>query len=402
MKNLLINILNSLDIKPTTISISLAVLSIITITAVLIHILLHNVILKSIKKINSNKPNAITMTLLEFNLFQRLSLVLQGLIVHLQIRLWVDHDLFIYEIIQSFSLIWMAIFGLLVIFSTIDKIFKNFYEKTQASFFAIQGVIQSIKLFLILVCTIYIVSILIDKSPVAILSGLGAMSAVLMLVFKDTILGFSAGLQISSNNIVKVGDWIEMPKYGVNGDVVDIGLSIVRVRNFDKTITTVPTYALVSESFKNYRGMQESAARRIKRSILIDINSIAFLDEADIKKLSRAKLLAPYLEQKQVEIEAYNKEHGFDKEVLIEGRRLSNIGTFRAYLLRYLKSHKGIRQDMTVMVRQLDSNQFGLPLEIYCFANTTVWLDYEDIQSEIFDYAFSRLKEFGLKVYQTS
>jgi miniconductance mechanosensitive channel len=236
--------------------------------------------------------------------------------------------------------------------------------------------------------------------------GVGAIAlavgsgAVLMLVFKDTILGFTAGLQLSTNKMVQIGDWIEMPKYGADGDVIDIGLNVVKVRNFDKTITTIPTYALVSDSFKNWRGMRESGGRRIKRAIKIDIHSIKFLSEEDIKRLEKANLLAPYLQEKKNEIKNYNESNKFDLSVAMNGRRLTNIGTLRAYILTYLKNHPNINKDMTIMVRQLAPDEYGIPLEIYCFTSTTVWADYENIQSDIFDHIYSILQEFDIKPYQ--
>ncbi len=190
-----------------------------------------------------------------------------------------------------------------------------------------------------------------------------------------------------------------MPKYGADGDVIDIGLNVVKVRNFDKTITTIPTYALVSDSFKNWRGMQESGGRRIKRAILIDVNSIGFLSQDDIARLKKANLLAPYLETKLSEIEKYNAGHDFDLSVSINGRRLTNIGTLRAYILTYLKNHPNINQDMTIMVRQLSPTEYGMPLEVYCFTSTTNWVAYENIQSDIFDHIFSVLSEFKIKAY---
>jgi len=400
MKKHLIEFLQSIGIELSVLALSISILLIIILTAAVIHFILHKIILKSIKKIDEKRKNLITSSLLQENLFERLALVLQGLVVYWQTNIWIDKG-FIYETLLTISLIWIAIFGLLATYSLIDKVFKTFYMKTKIPFFDMQTVIQSIKLVFGIICFIYIISILMDKSPVAILSGLGAMSAVLMLVFKDTILGFTAGLQLSTNKMVQVGDWIEMPKYGADGDIIDIGLNVVKVRNFDKTITTIPTYALVSDSFKNWRGMRESGGRRIKRSILIDINSIDFLSLNDIKRLEKANLLAPYLKQKQDEIQKHNEKNNFDLSLSVNGRRLTNIGTYRAYLVNYLKNNPNINQNMTVMVRQLSPNQFGIPLEIYCFTSTTIWVDYENIQSDIFDHFLCILKEFNLKVYQS-
>ena len=399
MKKHLISLLRDFGIEPTFLTISISILLIIGITFIVIHLILHKVILKSINKIDKKKRNFITSSLLEENLFQRLALLFQGLIVNWQTTIWIEKG-YIYETLIVVSLVWIYVFGLLAIYSLIDKIFKTLHRKTHTPFFAMQSVIQSIKLIFGIICFIYVISILMDKSPVAILSGLGAMSAVLMLVFKDTILGFTAGLQLSTNKMVEIGDWIEMSKYGADGDVIDIGLNVVKVRNFDKTITTIPTYALVSDSFKNYRGMRESGGRRIKRAIKIDIHSIKFLSEDDIQRLEKANLLAPYLKEKVNEIKRYNESNKFDLSVSINGRRLTNIGTLRAYILTYLKNHPNINKDMTIMVRQLAPDEYGIPLEIYCFTSTTVWADYENIQSDIFDHIYSILQEFDIKPYQ--
>jgi len=335
---------------------------------------------------------------LEFNLYTRLSLLFQTVIIYWQTIIWFENGM-IYEILSTSSLIAISIFTLLASYSIVNKIFKTLYILTKVAFFNMKTVLQGIKLILGILCFILIVSIISDKSPIVILSGLGAMSAVLMLVFKDTILGFTAGMQLSTNKMVQIGDWIEMPKYGADGDVIDIGLNVVKVRNFDKTITTIPTYALVSDSFKNWRGMQESGGRRIKRAILIDVNSIGFLSQDDIARLKKANLLAPYLETKLSEIEKYNAGHDFDLSVSINGRRLTNIGTLRAYILTYLKNHPNINQDMTIMVRQLSPTEYGMPLEVYCFTSTTNWVAYENIQSDIFDHIFSVLSEFKIKAY---
>ncbi|WP_198304739.1 mechanosensitive ion channel family protein [Arcobacter vandammei] len=401
MKKYLIEFLKDLGVDPTFLVLSISILLIIVVTSIIIHFVLHKIILKTIQKLDKKRRNIITSSLLEENLFQRLALLFQGLVVYWQTTIWIEKGS-IYETLLTISLVWISIFGLLAIYSIIDKTFKTLHTATEVQFFATRTIIQSIKLIFGIVCFIYIVSILAGKSPVAILSGLGAMSAVLMLVFKDTILGFTAGLQLSTNKMVQVGDWIEMPKYGADGDIIDIGLNVVKVRNFDKTITTIPTYALVSDSFKNWRGMRESGGRRIKRAIKIDIKSIKFLDDEDIRRLEKANLLAPYLHEKQCEIRDYNEKNHFDLTVAMNGRRLTNIGTLRAYLLTYLRNHPNINKDMTIMVRQLAPTEYGIPLEIYCFTSTTIWADYENIQSDIFDHIFSVLGEFGIKSYQYS
>jgi miniconductance mechanosensitive channel len=319
----------------------------------------------------------------------------------LQITLWVSKESGTYEFLHVLSTIWIVVFSILSLYSIINTVFKALQKNPKTAPFAIQGIAQSLKLIIAIIAAIYIISLLINKSPIVIFSGLGAMTAVLMLVFKDPILGLVAGLQISTNNMLKVGDWVEMPKYGADGDVIDIALTTVKVQNWDKTITTIPTYAFVSDSFKNWRGMKDSGGRRIKRSINIDINSIGFLSDEDIKKLSKADILSEYILKKQKEIESYNKSRQLELSA-INARRLTNVGTYRTYLENYLKNHPKIRSDMTLMVRHLASSQYGLPIEIYCFTNTVVWIEYEHIQADIFDHALAVSKEFNLKIHQVS
>lgn len=232
------------------------------------------------------------------------------------------------------------------------------------------------------------------------MSLLGGLTAVLLLVFKDMILGLVAGIQLSSNNMIARGDWIEMPNYGADGDVIDITLTTVMVQNWDKTITTIPTYALISDSFKNWKGMQESGGRRIKRAVNIDINSIRFVDDELLSKLRKVELLKDYLQDKLQEIDKYNQEHAVDTSLLINGRKITNIGTFRAYLIAYLRRHPLINKEMTFLVRQLRPTECGLPIEVYVFSNDKVWANYEAIQADIFDHIFAVVPEFGLRVFQ--
>ena len=226
------------------------------------------------------------------------------------------------------------------------------------------------------------------------------MAAVILLIFRDTILGLVASVQLSANNMVNVGDWISMPSRGTDGDVIDITLNTVKVQNFDKTIITIPTYALVQESFQNWSGMERSGGRRIKRAIHIDISSIGFLSPDDIRMLKKIQLLSDYIELKEKELLDFNNKHGVDDSVLVNGRRMTNIGTFRAYVEAYLKQHPKIHNDMTFLVRQLPPGEYGLPLEIYVFSNDQEWANYEAIQADIFDHLLSAVKEFGLKVFQ--
>ncbi|GLV30234.1 mechanosensitive ion channel protein MscS [Sphingobium sp. TomTYG75] len=262
----------------------------------------------------------------------------------------------------------------------------------------IKGYVQLGKLLLYGAAAILIIAALMDQSPLLLLSGLGAMAAVLMLVFKDTILSLVASVQIGSNDMVRVGDWIEMPQFNADGDVIDIALHTVKIQNFDKTITTIPTHRLISDSFRNWRGMSQSGGRRIMRSLMIDQRSVRFLDDSDIETMAQFAVLQPYLEAKRQEIERWNSEQGADGTV--NGRRLTNVGTFRAYVLAYLQSRSDIAQDKTLLVRQLAPSENGLPMEIYAFATSTVWDEYEGIQGDIFDHLIAILPDFDLRLFQ--
>jgi len=259
---------------------------------------------------------------------------------------------------------------------------------------------QVLKIIISIIAGIFIIALLLNKDPWGLLAGLGAFSAIVLLIFKDTILSFVASIQISNYDLVKIGDWIEVPSLGVDGDVMDMALHTIKVRNFDKTITTVPTNQLIQISFKNWRGMQETGGRRIKRSINIDISSIKFCDSEMLDRFKKFQLISDYIEDKKKEIEKFNDEEGFDTSQLINGRRLTNVGTFREYLKAYLKHRKDIDKGLTFLIRQLKPGPDGLPIEIYVFANTTDWAKYEDIQSDIFDHILSVVPEFDLKVFQ--
>ncbi len=264
----------------------------------------------------------------------------------------------------------------------------------------IKGYLQVGKIIVYSAAVVLMIAALMDRSPLLLLSGLGAMAAVLMLVFKDTILSLVASVQINSNDMVRVGDWIEMPQLNADGDVIDIALHTVKIQNWDKTITTVPTHRLISESFKNWRGMSESGGRRIKRSLTIDQTSIRFLTPSDVQALQRFTLLSDYLQAKQAEIARWNRAQPDRTLEKVNGRRVTNVGTLRAYIFAYLQSHPGISQDMTLLVRQLEPSPTGLPIEIYCFTATTAWNQYEGIQADIFDHMLAILPEFDLRLFQ--
>lgn len=264
----------------------------------------------------------------------------------------------------------------------------------------IKGYLQVLKIVLYALTTILVVASLMDRSPLILLSGLGAMAAVLMLIFQDTILSLVASVQIASNDIVRVGDWVEMPQLNADGAVIDIALHTVKVQNWDKTVTTIPTRRFFTDPFKNWRGMQESGGRRIKRSLYLDQQSVTFLDDAAVARLAQFAILQDYLADKQREIHETNRGLSARGLAPVNSRRLTNIGSFRAYVDRYLRSHPGIHQGMTLMVRQLAPGADGLPLEIYCFTNTVQWTSYEGIQSDVFDHLLAILPAFGLRVFQ--
>ncbi len=265
----------------------------------------------------------------------------------------------------------------------------------------IKGYLQVIKIAISLIAALVIVATLLDKSPWVFVTSIGALTAVLMLIFKDTILSLVASVQISSNDMIHIGDWIEMPQLGADGDVVDIALHTVKVQNWDKTISTIPTHKFISESFKNWRGMSLSGGRRIKRSLYIDVNSIRFLTGEEIESFGQWALLRDYIATKVAEVESYNAQPGRDARINADIRRLTNVGTLRAYIVAYLHAHPAIHDaDFTLLVRQLAPGATGLPIEIYCFSRDQDWTRYEDIQSDIFDHILAMVPEFGLRIFQ--
>lgn len=264
----------------------------------------------------------------------------------------------------------------------------------------LKGLLQTAQVILFFIGGIIIIATLIDKSPTVLLTGLGASAAILILVFKDSILGFVSGIQLSANNMLRVGDWIAMPKYGADGTVIEVTLNTVKIRNWDNTITTIPPYLLVSDSFQNWRGMRESGGRRVKRSINIDMNSVCFCTPEMLAKYKRIQLLKDYVEQTEQVITEYNEKHHIDNSVLVNGRRQTNLGVFRAYLTNYLKSLPVVNNDLTCMVRHLQPTEQGIPVELYFFSTVKDWIPYEGIQADVFDHLLAIVPEFGLRVFQ--
>lgn len=303
--------------------------------------------------------------------------------------------------IQRICLIYILVSFLSFIHFFLKAIYLVYSEKEQFRDRPLKGMLQTVQVILWFVGAIVIVSILINKSPVILLAGLGTSAAILMLVFKDSIMGFVSGVQLSANDMLKVGDWIAMPKYGADGTVIEVTLNTVKVRNWDNTITTIPPYLLVSDSFQNWRGMHESGGRRVKRSINIDMTSVKFCTSEMLAKYRKIRLLKDYVEHTEQVIEEYNIENHIDNSILVNGRRQTNLGVFRAYLTVYLKNQPGVNQELTCMVRQLQPTDHGIPMELYFFSANKDWIPYEGVQADVFDHVLAIIPEFDLQVFQS-
>jgi miniconductance mechanosensitive channel len=331
--------------------------------------------------------------------FNRLAHLAPAIIIYYSLQHIFEADALI-NFLGNFTQAIMVLLVLLVIDALINALHEIYHKLPVSQGRNIKGYVQVVKIFFYGMAIILIISILANKAPGKLLAGLGAVAAILLLVFKDTILGFVASIQLSANKMVNVGDWITMPKYNADGDVIDISLNTVKVQNWDKTIATIPTYALVSESFNNWKGMEESGGRRIKRSINIDMTSVRFLDAEQIEKLRKFHLLKDYISKKEKEIKEFNESLGMEEGTVTNGRKMTNLGTFRKYLEKYLRQHPMIHNDMTFLVRHLQPTDKGIPLEIYVFSKDQAWANYEAIQADIFDHVLAILPEFGLRVFQ--
>ncbi|MEA2083250.1 MAG: mechanosensitive ion channel [Thermodesulfobacteriota bacterium] len=332
--------------------------------------------------------------------FDHLSTLIPVVVVYATVDVLLAGHPFLAEVVRRLCmtiLVFLAVRMIDSILHTIEEIYKR---SEVAKRKPIGGFLSVVRIVMFIFAGIFIVSILTNRSPWGIFSVLGGLTAVVLLIFKDTILGFVASLQLASHDMVRVGDWIEMSKFGADGDVIDVSIHTVKVQNWDKTITTIPTYALVSDAFKNWRGMSESGGRRIKRSFCLDMNSVRFCSSELLEKFNKFGLLKEYLQKKQEEIGLYNREHNLDSSSVPNGRRQTNIGVFRAYIKSFLSNHPKINKNMTFLVRHLPPTSKGLPMEIYVFSSDQVWANYEDIQADIFDHILAVLPEFGLRVFQ--
>ncbi len=372
----------------------------IVLLAVIADLVAKRVVLRGVVGLAERTDTSWDDVLAERRVFHRLAHIAPALVVYVLTPGVLGTGTPATALIQAGCLLFMIVVAVSVLDGGLNAVVDllratRFGERLPLTTFS-----QVAKLLLYCLAAIAVVSIVIGESPALLFSGLGAMTAVLMLIFKDPILGFVGGIQLSANQMVRRGDWIEMPKYGADGDVLEVALTTVKVQNFDKTITTVPTYALISESFKNWRGMAESEGRRIKRAINIDLHSIAFCDDEMLTRLSRVPYMADYLAAKQGEIDTWSRSQGDEPHTAQHPRRLTNIGTFRAYAVAYLRDHPAIHQEMTFLVRQLAPTPHGVPIEIYVFSNDQNWVNYEGIQSDIFDHLLAVLPEFDLRPYQ--
>ena len=376
------------------------VLVLVTLAAFIAHRLARGPILRIVDGLTSRTSTAWDDIIIERRVLHRLAHLVPGLVIYRLAPLALEGHARLQEIADTGVQIYLVLTGMLVVDAAMSAIVEIYRSTETSREVSIKGLVQFLKVILYFLCSVFIVSILLGKSPLYLISGLTALTAVLLLIFRDAILGLVAGIQLSVNRMVARGDWIEMPKYGADGDVLDVTLTTVKVQNWDKTITTIPTYALISESFKNWRGMQDSGGRRIKRSVHIDISTVKFCDEEMLARFGKIQYITAHIDRKKQELSEYNELNQIDLSHLANGRRMTNLGTFRAYVQAYLKNHPQINQDMTFLVRQLAPTSQGLPIEIYVFCTDKIWANYEAIQADIFDHILAIVPVFDLGIFQ--
>jgi len=339
--------------------------------------------------------------LIDRRVFHRLSYLAPALIIIYLTPFVIPEREGLIDIIQTIANVYIFTIALIVIFSVLDAVNDIYNSFHIAAKRPIKSFLQVVKIVVLIIYLVLVInSLFVGGQNFGWLAGIGAFSAVLLLVFRDPILGFVGGLQLAFNDMLRIGDWIQMDKFGADGTVIDINITAVKVQNWNKTISTIPTYALVNDSYKNWRGMEESGGRRIKRSVMIDTSSIKFCTPEMLERFSKFEHIADYVMVTEENIKKYNESKKIDNSILVNGRRQTNIGIFRAYLKGYLRSHPKVNQDMTFLVRQLHPSEKGLPIEVYVFSKVQAWADYEDIQSDIFDHILAVVPQFDLKVFQ--
>lgn len=375
----------------------------IFILSYLVFIISRKLIVKVLKEITKRTENTWDDILLEKRVFHRLAYLAPAILIHSLMPIILTNVIYEFwvNLIQGALKIYMVLIFVVVIDAFFNAIIEIYNDFEISRYKPIKGYVQIVKIIIFLISAIVIISILVGQSPLYLLGGLGALSAVLMLVFKDTLLGFVASIQLSSNDMLRPGDWITVNKFGADGTVKDINLTTVKIENFDKTITTVPTYSLISDAFQNWRGMEEAGVRRIKRSIILNMNSVKFCNNEMLERFKKFLLIKDYINEKQKEIDNYNKLKEIDNDnFLINGRRQTNLGVFRKYIQQYLVENEFISKDHTLVVRQLPPTEKGLPVEIYVFSRVTEWERYEDVISDIFDHILAVVPMFDLQIFQ--
>ncbi len=357
-------------------------------------------LVRLVERLTAKSPIDWDNVVAHHGVFRRLAQLIPLAIVYYGIDLVPNVPPTVYNTIENIVLVLMVWTVMRSADGLVNAVGEIYDGLAMAKDRPIRGFLQLFKIFMYVLGSILIVAIAIGQSPLVLLGGFGAMTAVLMLVFKDTILSVVASIQIASNDMIRIGDWVEMPKYGADGDVIEIALHTVKIQNWDKTVTTIPTHAFSSDWFRNWRFMSESGGRRIRRDLYVDQGTIRFLEDDEIEGLKRFELLRGYISEKETLLTEANRPLEEAGEDPVNARRLTNVGTFRTYVFNYLKAHPRIRQDMTLLVRQREPTPDGLPIQIYCFTATTRWAEYEGVQSDIFDHILAIIPEFGLRVFQ--
>ena len=395
-----VDVLNFSETAASWVARSVTVLALITL-AWIANALARGIVLKLVRSFIQRYWAKFGEVMIEVRLFQRLAHLVPAIVVKLLAPWLFAGSASLSGMAEIAVNVYLVVIGLFVIDAFLNATLVFYQDHEISARLPMKGVSQALKIIINAVGVIFVLSILFDKNPLFFISGLGALTAVLLLVFKDAILGLVAGIQLSVNNLVRKGDWIEMPKSGADGEVIEVSLTTVKVQNWDKTITSIPPHALVTDSFKNWRGMSESGGRRIKRSISLDLRSIRFVDEKLMARFREIEILKDYLAEKEEEVEVHNQFEKVNLAEPVNGRRLTNAGTFRAYCIAYLRTNEKIHKDgMTFLVRQLAPTEKGLPIEIYVFVNDVAWVNYENVQGDIFDHLIASLERFDLRAYQ--
>jgi len=369
--------------------------------ATIVHLIIRFWIVRLLHKLDEKTASEWYAVILKHKLPQRALFIIPLVIIYNGLNLVPEFQDEVTEFIIRLTAATMVLVGARVLDALLSSVHTLYLMNAGPDRAPIKSYIQLGKVIVYVFAGLFIVSSLADKSPWYFLTGIGAAMAIILLLFRDTLLSLVASVQLTKNDLIRVGDWIEMPQFGADGDVIDIALNTVLVQNFDKTISVIPTHKFLEHSFRNWRGMKETGGRRIKRSINVDISSVRFLTYREIERLRESHLLKEYINKKMDDVHGYNNEHlKTSSSTLTNGRWLTNVGTFRAYIIEYLKKHPNSKKDLTMLVRQLEPTEKGLPLQVYVFVDTTVWAEYEGIQSDIFDHLLAIAPEFGLNIFQ--